>query len=180
LGGTSPTFQHPGKPANDKERAVLLDEGLDLLDGLWRGQPFSYEGQYYRAQSAHFLPAPVQSPRIPIWVGGWWPRKAPFRRAARWDGVFPLAQAVSYLTDMLAPAQLAEIIAYVRAYRDNDTPFDIIQLGLTQGKNPVEDAAIVAPYQQAGATWWLENINPARFPGLSAARERIDQGPPRI
>lgn len=37
-----------------------------------------------------FLPSALQSPRIPIWVGGIWPNKAPFRRAARWDGAFPL------------------------------------------------------------------------------------------
>src|SRR5262249_1271821 len=35
------------------------------------------------------LPRPVQRPRIPVWCGGRWPNKAPFRRAARWDGGMP-------------------------------------------------------------------------------------------
>ena len=56
-------------------RAELLDEGLDILTGLWRGQPFQYAGKHYTIKETSFLPppAPVQQPRIPIWVVGAWP-----------------------------------------------------------------------------------------------------------
>jgi alkanesulfonate monooxygenase SsuD/methylene tetrahydromethanopterin reductase-like flavin-dependent oxidoreductase (luciferase family) len=56
--------------------------------------PFQHEGQHFHLRDAHFLPAPVQTPRIPIWVGGFWPNKSPLRRAARWDGVFPLGRGL--------------------------------------------------------------------------------------
>jgi alkanesulfonate monooxygenase SsuD/methylene tetrahydromethanopterin reductase-like flavin-dependent oxidoreductase (luciferase family) len=70
-----------GEPVDDQTRAAMLDEGLEVLTGLWSGEPFSHQGQHYTVQSARFLPMPVQSPRIPIWVAGIWPRKAPLRRA---------------------------------------------------------------------------------------------------
>ena len=59
----------------------MLDEGLAILTGLWRGETFSYEGAHYHVKEAQFLPKPVQSPRIPIWIAGLWPNKPPFRRA---------------------------------------------------------------------------------------------------
>ena len=33
---------------------------------------------------------PLQRPRIPVWLAATWPVRAPFRRAAQWDGVWPL------------------------------------------------------------------------------------------
>src|SRR5690348_6689964 len=41
-----------------------------------------------------FLPTPVQRRRVPVWVGGIWPNKAPMRRAARWDGAIPAMAGV--------------------------------------------------------------------------------------
>ena len=75
-----------------KQRAGLLDEGTDVLAGLMSGRPFSYEGKHHKVDEMAFLPKPVQSPRIPIWIGGMWPRRAPLRRAARWDGFVPYKQ----------------------------------------------------------------------------------------
>ena len=80
-----------GEETDRKIRARKLDEGLDVLAGLWSGEPFSYEGEEYRIDDVTFLPKPMQQPRIPVWVGGQWPNRAPFRRAARWDGAFPTA-----------------------------------------------------------------------------------------
>ncbi|HEX9132980.1 MAG TPA: LLM class flavin-dependent oxidoreductase [Ktedonobacteraceae bacterium] len=65
-----PGFSHFGEELDAKWRAELLDEGLDILAGLWRGEPFSYKGTHYRVEEVAFLPKPVQQPRIPIWVGG--------------------------------------------------------------------------------------------------------------
>ena len=42
------------------------------------------------ARRRQFMPRAIQSPRVPVWVTGFWPNKPPMRRAARWDGVFPL------------------------------------------------------------------------------------------
>ena len=81
-----PGFSHFDEELDAKRRAEMLDEGLDILAGLWRGEPFSYYGTHYRVQEVAFLPKPVQQLRIPIWVGGGWPNKGPVERALRWDG----------------------------------------------------------------------------------------------
>ncbi len=61
-------FGNVGEPTDARTRAELLDEALDILEGLWSGQPFAYAGQHYRFGEMTFLPTPVQRPRIPIWV----------------------------------------------------------------------------------------------------------------
>jgi len=75
-----------GEPTDNRVRAAMLDEGLDVLVGLWSGEPFTYHGRFYHAQDVTLLPRPVQKPRIPIWIGGGYPNSGPVRRAARWDG----------------------------------------------------------------------------------------------
>src|SRR5512135_3455862 len=76
LGAIDTGFEEFGEVTDRKQRAELLDEGLDILTGLWRGQPFSYEGKHYHVKPStfpHRPPPPVQQPRIPIWVTGAWP-----------------------------------------------------------------------------------------------------------
>jgi alkanesulfonate monooxygenase SsuD/methylene tetrahydromethanopterin reductase-like flavin-dependent oxidoreductase (luciferase family) len=147
---------------------------LAILDGLWRGEPFTYEGRHYHVTDVTFLPTPVQQPRIPIWVAGNWPKKAPFRRAARWDGVFPLARDGD-----LTPADFRDLLAYMAPYRTSAAPFDVVYRGNTAGVSAAADRAIVAPYAEAGVTWWLEGLAPEAG-SLAAARTRIGHGPPRL
>ena len=59
-----------------RTRARRLDEGLDILSGLWTGEKLSFEGDQFHVWEVIFRPTPVQTPRIPTWVGGWWPHKA--------------------------------------------------------------------------------------------------------
>lgn len=182
LGGGPAENAAFGEPYEPKELAGRLDEGLDVLTGLWRGEPFHYEGRYYQVKESLFLPAPLQSPRIPIWVGGFWPHRGPFRRAAKWDGVFPLNLNQD---EFLSPEQIREIVAYVHGCRGSDTPFDVAHSGFSSGSDPARARDQVAPYAEAGVTWWLDNINPWRFGWdmkgawpFEAMRERILQGPP--
>jgi alkanesulfonate monooxygenase SsuD/methylene tetrahydromethanopterin reductase-like flavin-dependent oxidoreductase (luciferase family) len=65
-----------GDVADHKARGAILDEGLEVLAGLWGGETFSYGSTYYHVHSARFLLTPAQSPRIPAWVGGFSPGKA--------------------------------------------------------------------------------------------------------
>ena len=39
-------FSKVGEPTDRRVRARLLDESLDILTGLWSGEPFSYEGEH--------------------------------------------------------------------------------------------------------------------------------------
>ncbi len=87
---TDSEFAGLGEETDPKVRAAWLDEGLEVLTGLWSGQPFAYSGRFNEIRETVFLPTPVQRPRIPIWVGGFWPNQPPMRRAARFDSVFPL------------------------------------------------------------------------------------------
>ena len=111
------------------------------------GQPFSYQGEQYNVKVVTFRPSPVQSPRIPIWVGGWWPNKPPLRRAARWDGVCPIKG-----WDTITPDEWRELLAYVQKYRTSDTPFDAVHSGATPGDDLPQAAEMVKPYEDIGVT----------------------------
>ena len=83
------------EPTADRERAARLDEGLEVLAGLWTGERFSYQGTHFTLDPVRFSPVPVQQPRIPVWVGGVLPAAGPVRRACRWDGMVPLRRSES-------------------------------------------------------------------------------------
>jgi hypothetical protein len=72
-------FGNVGEPTDIRTRAELLDESLDIIEGLWTGEPFGYEGRHYRFGPMTFRPTPVQRPRIPIWVVGAWPHERSMR-----------------------------------------------------------------------------------------------------
>jgi len=163
-------------PLDDRLRAQMLDEGLAVLTGLWSGESFSFTGVHFQVSSTRFVPVPLQSPRIPIWVAGTWPRRPPFRRAARFEGVVPVK---GDLQSSLSASQVGELVDYVSQYRDSKTvgPFDVVFSAETS-ESGARARQIVAQYAAAGATWWLENMHPwHRTP--AQVRDRIRQGPPR-
>ena len=171
--GTPPEeFSRFGEEAAPRVRAGMLDEGLKVLTGLWSGEPLSFHGEHYRIDDALLLPRPVQQPRIPIWVGGTWPRKPPFRRAARWDGVFP-----GSLHGNLTLDELREMRAYIQAHRMTDEPFDVMVGGDVPFDDPARAREILAEYAQAGVTWWVEGIGEWRG-DIDAMAAFIQGGPP--
>ena len=103
----------------------------------------------------------MQQPRIPVWVAARWPNKRPMRRAARWDGLFPI--------DQDEPAQLEEMVAYVKEHRPDgaDAPFEIV-VDMPPGTDP-------EPWEQAGATWFLTGFG--QTPTEAEVRAAIDAGP---
>ena len=101
-----------GEVADPRERARLLDKGLDDLTKYWGGE---------------FEPVPLQRPRIPVWVAAEWPHRRPVQRALRWDGIFP--------THVPGPAEFAELAAEIRASRPSDEPFDVV-VDLPPGEDP--------------------------------------------
>jgi alkanesulfonate monooxygenase SsuD/methylene tetrahydromethanopterin reductase-like flavin-dependent oxidoreductase (luciferase family) len=178
LGARAEEFTAFGESGDAKERGARLDESLDLLDDLWRGEPVTMRGEYLTALDVTMLPRPVQRPRIPIWIGGRWPNKAPFRRAARWDGVMPTHRDYG-LGETMPPDELRAVLRYTREQRSSDSPFDVALEGLTDGAAPDRGARHVAPYLDAGLTWWIEALGWWR--GSPAdAMTRIRQGPPPL
>lgn len=179
LGGLpAEEFAAFGEEADARVRAQKLDEGLAILAGLWTGELFSFQGEHYRVAETRFQPTPVQSPRIPIWVGGSWPNKAPMRRAARWDGAFPASNENNGMA-LLSVDEVRDIAAYVAAHRTAEGPFDLVIGGETPGDDPAQATALLAPYAEAGVTWWQEMLHGFRGP-LAAMRARIAQGPPPV
>lgn len=135
---------HFGEEGDPKARAKLLDDGLERLLAYWDGG---------------FEPRPLQRPRIPIWVASRWPRRKPLRRAARYEGLFPI--------DLPGPDALAELAAEVTAMRKDDGPFDVVA-----ESPPGEDPA---PWIAAGATWHLTSFG--RQPTKAEVEQAIDAGP---
>jgi alkanesulfonate monooxygenase SsuD/methylene tetrahydromethanopterin reductase-like flavin-dependent oxidoreductase (luciferase family) len=174
LGGDADGEYHDfGEPTDPRVHGAMLDEGLAILTRLWSGEEVSYQGQQYQLAPVRFLPTPVRKPRIPIWVAGIWPNKKPFRRAARFDGVYPQRHGQA-----LTPEDFREILAFIQTERTQATPFDALAFGQTTGTDQAADTAHVAAYAQAGATWWLEHFRPQRT--LEEVHQRIHQGPPRF
>ena len=183
IGAPDTGFAEFGEETDRRTRAELLDEGLDIVTGLWRGQPFSYDGKHYCVSPTEFSPPPppVQRPRIPIWCVGAWPFARSMARALRYDGLLPTVRGDD--GDMRHPtvAELPAIVAGVLAKRDGATPYDIVVEGTTSGADRERAAAKVRPWAAAGATWFLEarwgvDQQPDFHAGL---RRRIAAGPPR-
>jgi alkanesulfonate monooxygenase SsuD/methylene tetrahydromethanopterin reductase-like flavin-dependent oxidoreductase (luciferase family) len=178
LGSLAAEFTAFGESADARQRAARLDESLGLLDALWSGEPVTVRGEYLTATDVRMLPRPVQRPRIPVWCGGRWPNKAPFRRAARWDGVMPTH--VGYgLGQTMPPEELRAVVQYTRQHRTGDGPFDVILEGRTDGAAPGRGAGQVAPYLEAGLTWWIEALGWWRG-SPQDAMNRVRQGPPAL
>jgi alkanesulfonate monooxygenase SsuD/methylene tetrahydromethanopterin reductase-like flavin-dependent oxidoreductase (luciferase family) len=140
-------FSITGEEVDDRRRARMLDESLEILTAAWSGDPVHHEGEHYTVGGMRFLPRPVQRPGVPIWVAGFPGNPKPMRRAARYQGFFP--------ANLEHPDQLAEIVASITALRgqlgiDIAGPYDIVA-AVEPGEDPT-------PYAAAGATWWLVDL----------------------
>ena len=155
-----------GHETDARVRADKLDEGLDIMTGMWAGEPFAYEGDHYLVQKRTFLPTPVQEPRVPIWVAATWPNKRPFRRAARWDGVFPLKVEGDGFGQM-SYDDIAEMAEYTAAHRSSDGPFDFVI-----GYDDAEDRS-VEDLEALGATWMFFNF----FDAGDESTAKVRSGP---
>jgi alkanesulfonate monooxygenase SsuD/methylene tetrahydromethanopterin reductase-like flavin-dependent oxidoreductase (luciferase family) len=134
-----------GEIVDPRERARLLDERLTRLSEFWAGE---------------FEPRPVQTPRIPVWVAARWPHRRPLRRAARWDGIFPV--------ELPGPEALVELAGEIAQQRDaSQSSFDVVV--------DLEPGIDIDPWQRAGATWVLTDFGPQ--PRAAGVRSVIEAGP---
>lgn len=165
-----------GEPTDDRTRANMLDESLDIITGLWSRQPFSFEGEHYSLKEVTFAPGPVQEPRIPIWVAGMWPNRRPFRRAARYDGVAPIIFRDSQF-EHINPEVLGEIVDYTIQHRSSSDPLDVTVHG-TALVDPASAPDKLAALEEAGMTWWREGWDPESSVSVEEWHERVLEGPP--
>jgi alkanesulfonate monooxygenase SsuD/methylene tetrahydromethanopterin reductase-like flavin-dependent oxidoreductase (luciferase family) len=154
-----------GEELDDRRRARMLDESLEILAAAWSGEPVHHRGEHYTVDGMRFLPRPVQRPGVPVWVAGYYGKPRPVRRAARHQGFFPLG--------LDHPEQVTEIVADLAALRreagrDPAEPYEVV-VALPPGDDP-------APYATAGATWWLVEF-PWNAPSVDQVRAVIRDGP---
>jgi len=171
LGGTNKEFEIFGEPADIKRRAAMLDEGLDLLDGLLRGEKVDHQGSYYTAKGVTMTPLPIQQPRPPIWIGG--ESMAALRRAARWDGWVICGANMEGQMEK-SPEWLAEQVAVIRSQRTSSDPFEVAINGVSASG----DSTLPQTYAAAGATWWLECLFGMRG-SVEEMLRRVEAGPSR-
>jgi alkanesulfonate monooxygenase SsuD/methylene tetrahydromethanopterin reductase-like flavin-dependent oxidoreductase (luciferase family) len=171
-----------GDTTDAKVLAERLDESLHALDLIWSGEPVTYRGNQVTIDDAIFLPVPVQRPRVPVWVGGVWPNKAPMRRAARWDGAIPVMAGMEFARVPDA-GEVRELVAFLRGCRAEnglaDRPFDIV-IG---GKSPAGAAGsdLAGSLADLGVTWWDERMHwGADLERVAPILDRIEQGPPQL
>jgi hypothetical protein len=170
-------FEAFGEVADPRIKAEMLDEGIEIITGLQSGEAFNFPGEHYSVAQTVFNPKPIQHPHVPVWIGGKWPNRPPFRRAARWEGVVPIAKGRK-IEDPLTPLEVREMVDYIHKHRTVDAPLDVCVCGVTEGKNLSKDKAFVAPYREVGVTWWIDFIYSGRG-SVKINEDRIRSGPPR-
>jgi hypothetical protein len=170
----------PDEVTDTKARAEMLDEAIDILTGLYARKPFDYDGKHYHVRltlldEQYYPPAPIQQPRIPLWVPGIWPRKKSMRRILKCDGLLAQKMDAAGQFVNVTPQDIHEMKAYVDANRTLTTPFDIIieEQSLDWSQSQIQDK--LGQWQEAGATWWVEGLWGA---DEAQVQRRIEMGPP--
>jgi len=146
-----------------------------------------------------FLPRPEPTP--PIWIAGCIYREepvadvvysstehrprviergthqptAPFRRAARFQGVFPVAMPWDNAAP-LTPDEVRTVVALTFPHGAPPDGYEVVVSGRTRGCNPPVALADLSRYEAAGVTTWLEA--PPDLATLEEARGIIQEGPP--
>lgn len=150
-----------GEQLDDRLRGQMLDESLQILTAAWSGESVQHDGQHYTIDGIQFLPRPVQRPGVPVWIAGMAGNPRPLRRAAAYDGYFPV--------NLERPDQLAEIVATIGDLRQHTTAAYDIAVALPVDVDPL-------PYVTAGATWWMPEWPPEEV-SLDMVRGVLRDGP---
>jgi alkanesulfonate monooxygenase SsuD/methylene tetrahydromethanopterin reductase-like flavin-dependent oxidoreductase (luciferase family) len=132
-----------GEVVDPRRRAELLDEGVEVLDALLRGERVEHRGAHFVADGVTYEPRPVQRPRPPFWFAARQGARRPVRRAARYEGLFPIEVDADQLADDL------ELVAEQRGSLDG---FDVAVL--------THAGLALEPFVAAGATWAMHAIAP--------------------
>jgi alkanesulfonate monooxygenase SsuD/methylene tetrahydromethanopterin reductase-like flavin-dependent oxidoreductase (luciferase family) len=174
LGAITQDLPLTGEVTDMRERAGLLDEGIELMRALWAGEDRHRDGHHayeFERDDQLDVGRPVQE-RVPIWVVGVWPRPKSMRRVLKCDGIVP-----QY--DLGGREETPEDARAIKDWlleHGADASIDVIAQGETSEADP-------AAWAEAGCTWWLETLweMPHHVPErMQQMRERIAAGPPRV
>jgi hypothetical protein len=174
LGSLLGDLPRTGEVTDLRERAGLLDEGIEVIRALLGGGR-TYHGEHYRFECEQDdqldVARPVQE-RVPIWVVGVWPRPKSMRRVLGCDGVVPQYD----VGGREATPDDARTVREWLLEQGAEHTVEVIAEGETPGDDP-------AAWAEAGCTWWLETRWELPHHGserMQQIRERIAAGPPRM
>lgn len=173
-------FKRFGEECDNRVRGEKLDESLEILQGLWRGEPFGFSGKHYTIENGTiFLPKPYRGKdKIPIWVGGgrWSWRMRPFRRAAGFEGTFP---EFTHNDGEILAKKFEKLAEYIKRYRGGLDGFDFATLGMAPRRRKMMKAYFEPILQSGRITWWVERVYSWKG-DLERIRRIIREGPPDI
>jgi len=141
-------------------RGRHLDEGLGIVDRLLKGEFVVHFGEHFTVDGVSAEPPTVQRPRPPIWCAARGTAMRPVRRAARYEGMFP----IEVDRDSFRRA-LDEVVA-VRGSLDG---FDVCLRTEFDGTPP--------SFADQGATWLLRSFPAVTDP--ATVFDAVISGPPR-
>lgn len=170
--GRRPDYELFGESWDLKRIAARADEALTVIDRFWSGESVTHHGDHFQVEGAALLPTPVQKPRIPILVGGLWPRKASVRRGARWDGIMTHFPGDGVLPSDGTPPEThaRELVAFYRSVTDH--PGEIF---LPASPENISDDWRKFAVSTLGATW----LYTAKIDGRwTLDLDKVSEGPP--
>jgi probable F420-dependent oxidoreductase len=152
--------------ANFEDRNAITDEALVAMKQAWKGESTKLDGRDFQVSGNTMLPAPVQQPHPPIWVGG--NTKTAIRRAAEhgqgWSP-FPIAGKFAGRTrtaSIETSEDLQKGIEYLREYaksigRSPRIDVNFVPFGSRMNsQEPLDPKAFreqVAELESIGVTW---------------------------
>jgi probable F420-dependent oxidoreductase len=95
VGTSSPAVmaEYPACGAQYRKRGLLLEEGLQIMKGLWTGNPISFHGRLYDLNEVRLHPLPGRTGGPPVLMAG--AAEPALRRLARFaDGWLPISPNV--------------------------------------------------------------------------------------
>jgi alkanesulfonate monooxygenase SsuD/methylene tetrahydromethanopterin reductase-like flavin-dependent oxidoreductase (luciferase family) len=121
------------------ESQARFREALAIIRQAWKGEPFSYEGEFYRVQNATVVPRPYQVPHPPL------------RMAATSEETFAVAGRAGLpifvgLRTTEIPDLQAQLVPYRQAWREAGHPGQpSVYLRIPVYASPTEQGAVEEP-----------------------------------
>jgi probable F420-dependent oxidoreductase len=124
-------------------RNDVSDDALAAMKLAWSGEVVEHEGPGYRAAGNRMLPAPLQKPHPPLWIGG--NSRRALRRAVEhgqgWSP-FPVSPALGRHTRTATLEKIEQLAARIDELREHAArrgrrePLDVIFIPFGQGMSP--------------------------------------------
>jgi probable F420-dependent oxidoreductase len=153
------------------ERNELTDEAIAAMRRAWTERGVELEGRHFRAEGNTMLPAPLQKPHPPIWVGGN-SRRAIRRAVELADGwlPFPAPARMARHIRTAALETLDDLRARLDYARDHaarvgrTTPLDVcfvpfgFEIDAVRPPDPSAVLQTIAELEAAGVSWLMLNV----------------------